>query len=104
MAAFTNAEEDEVGKSDVVPFLLEDKLVEQGADVRTAPNWTENVVVDDRLVTGQNPQSAAGVAKEMEKLFAVVIHQEKAEEQHDAEALRAEKDAIKAAAAAEAEQ
>jgi hypothetical protein len=40
----------------------------------------------------------------MEKLFAVVIHQEKAEEQHDAEALRAEKDAIKAAAAAEGEQ
>src|ERR687890_408667 len=35
VAAFTNAEEDEVGKSDVVPFLLEDKLVEQGADVRT---------------------------------------------------------------------
>jgi hypothetical protein len=61
-------------------------------------------VVDDRLVTGQNPASAAGVAKEMEKLFAAVIHQEKAEEQHDAKALRAEKDAIKAAAAAEAEQ
>jgi hypothetical protein len=43
------------------------------------------------------------VAKEMEKLFAEVIHQEKAEEQHDAEALRAEKDAIKAAAAGEEE-
>jgi putative intracellular protease/amidase len=56
-------------------------------------------VVDDRLVTGQNPASAAGVAKEMEKLFAEVIHQEKAEEQHATEALRAEKDAEKAAAA-----
>jgi hypothetical protein len=41
----------------------------------------------------------------MEKLLAQVIHQEKAEEQHDAEALRAEKDAEKDAkkAAAEAE-
>jgi hypothetical protein len=35
------------------------------------------------------------VAKEMEKLFAAVIHQEKAEEQHETEALRAEKDAEK---------
>jgi hypothetical protein len=35
----------------------------------------------------------------MEKLFAEVIHQEKAEEQHATEALRAEKDAEKAAAA-----
>lgn len=62
-------------------------------------------MVDERLVTGQNPASAAGVAKEMEKLFAQVIHQEKAEEQHETEALRAERDAEKNAkkAAAEAE-
>jgi hypothetical protein len=45
------------------------------------------------------------VAKEMEKLFAEVIHREKAGEQHEAEALRAEKDSEKNAkkAAAEAE-
>jgi hypothetical protein len=60
-------------------------------------------VVDDRLVTGQNPASAAGVAKEMEKLLAKVIHQEKAEEQHETEALRAEKDAEKNAKKAAAE-
>lgn len=46
---------------------------------------------DERLVTGQNPASAARVAKVMEKPLADAIHQEKAE------ALRAEKDAEKAA-------
>ena len=95
VAAFTNAEEDEVGKSDVVPFLLEDKLVEQGADVRTAPNWTENVVVDDRLVTGQNPQSAAGVAKEMTKLLTEVVREQKAAQEADSAALRQAHDAEK---------
>ena len=63
--------------------------------------FEEKVVVDERLVTGQNPASAAGVAKEMEKLFAELIHQEKAQEQHEAKTLRAEKDAQKASAEAE---
>ena len=45
--------------------LLETKLTELGATVETGPNFTENVVVDGRLVTGQNPQSAAGVAREV---------------------------------------
>jgi hypothetical protein len=43
------------------------------------------------------------VAKEMEKLLAEVIHQEKAEEQHETEALRAAKDADKNAKKAAAE-
>jgi putative intracellular protease/amidase len=96
VAAFTNKEEDEVGKSDVVPFLLEDKLVEQGADFRPAPNWAEHVVVDDRLVTGQNPQSAAGVAKEMTKLLTEVVREQKAAQEADSTALRERKDAEKA--------
>nr|BFE42613.1 hypothetical protein GCM10017547_05060 [Pseudarthrobacter oxydans] len=104
VAAFTNDEEVAAGKDKVIPFFLADRLEGQGAAHVSAGVFEEKVVVDERLVTGQNPASAAGVAKEMEKLFAVVIHQEKAEEQHDAEALRAEKDAVKAAAAAEAEQ
>ena len=105
MAAFTNDEEVAAGKDKVIPFFLADRLEEQGATHVSADVFEEMVVVDDRLVTGQNPASAAGVAKEMEKLFAEVIHQEKAEEQHDAQALRAEKDAEKSAkkAAAEAE-
>ena len=70
-------------------------IVEQGADVRTAPNWTENVVVDDRLVTGQNPQSAAGVAKEMTKLLTEVVREQKAAQEADSAALRQAHDAEK---------
>ncbi|MFW0773038.1 type 1 glutamine amidotransferase domain-containing protein [Paenarthrobacter nitroguajacolicus] len=97
VAAFTNDEEVAAGKDKVIPFFLADRLEEQGARHVSAGVFEEKVAVDDRLVTGQNPASAAGVAKEMEKLFAQVIHQEKADEQHEAESLRAEKDAEKSA-------
>ncbi|OXS85417.1 type 1 glutamine amidotransferase domain-containing protein [Kocuria marina] len=97
VAAFTNAEEKAVGKQDVVPYLLQDKLEEQGATVKLADNWEENVQVDERLVTGQNPQSAAGVAKEMTKLLTEVVREQKAGEEEAAQKLRAERDAEKAA-------
>lgn len=58
LAAYTNAEEEAGGMTDVVPFLLESKLKERGAHHVPAPNKTENVKVDERLVTGQNPASA----------------------------------------------
>ena len=101
VAAFTNAEEEAVGKKDVLPYLLQDKLEEQGATVKTAGNWEENVQVDERLVTGQNPQSAAGVAKEMTKLLTEVVREQKAHEDAAAEELRGQKDAEKAAEAEE---
>ncbi|KNC18204.1 thiamine biosynthesis protein ThiJ [Arthrobacter sp. RIT-PI-e] len=101
VAAFTNDEEVAAGKDTVIPFFLADRLEEQGATHVSAGTFEEKVVVDERLVTGQNPASAAGVAKEMEKLFAELIHQEKAQEQHEAKTLRAEKDAQKASAEAE---
>lgn len=97
VAAFTNDEEVAAEKDKIIPFFLADRLEEQGATHVPAENWAENVVVDERLVTGQNPASAAGVAKEMEKLLAEAIHQEKAEEHDEADAVRAEKDAEKAA-------
>ncbi|MEP6296470.1 MAG: type 1 glutamine amidotransferase domain-containing protein, partial [Ilumatobacter sp.] len=62
VAGFTNAEEYGMDLSDVVPFLLEDELKAAGADHRAGPDFEENVVVDGRLVTGQNPPSATGVA------------------------------------------
>lgn len=61
VAAFTNKEEEEVHTTDVVPFLLETALREHGALHHEAPNWSENVVTDGRLITGQNPASAHGV-------------------------------------------
>lgn len=80
VAAFTNDEEVAVGKDKIIPFFLADKLAEQGANHIAAENFAENVQISERLVTGQNPASAAGVAKEMEKLLAEAIHQEKAAE------------------------
>ncbi|MCP9624806.1 type 1 glutamine amidotransferase domain-containing protein [Nocardia otitidiscaviarum] len=65
VAAFTNDEEAAVGLSGVVPFLLADRLTAQGATHISADNFTAQVVTDERLVTGQNPASARGVAEAM---------------------------------------
>lgn len=61
--SFTDAEEKEVGLANVVPFLLESKLRERGAKFHAGKNWENKVVVSGRLITGQNPQSAAAVGK-----------------------------------------
>lgn len=62
VAGFTNSEESSAELTDVVPFLLEDRLEQAGADHQAGPDFEENVVVDGRLVTGQNPASANAVA------------------------------------------
>lgn len=54
VSAFTNEEETAAGLTEVVPFLLQTKLTE---------NFAAYVVADGRLVTGQNPASATGVAQ-----------------------------------------
>lgn len=69
VAAFTNAEEHLAKLEKVVPFLLADKLESRGAKHRPGPDWKPNVVVSDRLVTGQNPASATGVGEAMVKLL-----------------------------------
>lgn len=63
VSAFTNEEERAVGLAEVVPFLLQDKLTERGAKLQLAPKWAKKVVVSERLITGQNPASARGVAE-----------------------------------------
>ena len=60
---FTNEEERAAKLDRVVPFLLEDVLVARGGHFVGAPNWQKKVVVSERLVTGQNPASATGVAE-----------------------------------------
>lgn len=65
VSAFTDAEEEKVGLSKVVPFLLATKLGERGAKHLAAPDFQKQVVASGNLVTGQNPASAAGVAGEM---------------------------------------
>ena len=70
VSAFTNHEERAVGLYDTVPFLLADALRERGARHLPAPDFQAQVVVSDRLVTGQNPASAKGVAEAMLPLLA----------------------------------
>jgi putative intracellular protease/amidase len=69
VAAFTNEEEVAVGLEAVVPFLLESTLLDRGATHTKAANFQAHVEVSDRLVTGQNPASAAGVAEQMVNLL-----------------------------------
>jgi putative intracellular protease/amidase len=61
--AFTNAEEEAVGLTAIVPFLLETELRKRGALFQNTANFKSHAVRDGRLVTGQNPQSADAVAK-----------------------------------------
>ncbi|MEM6755813.1 MAG: type 1 glutamine amidotransferase domain-containing protein [Planctomycetota bacterium] len=71
VAAFTNAEERAVELTDAMPFLLQTTLQERGAEFVPAPNFEANVVVDERLVTGQNPASAEGAAEAIVVLLNV---------------------------------
>ena len=70
VAAFTNDEETAVKLEKVVPFLLATALTERGAEHVPAANWAPNVIVSERLVTGQNPASAKGVGERMVELLA----------------------------------
>ncbi|HLG27329.1 MAG TPA: type 1 glutamine amidotransferase domain-containing protein [Paenisporosarcina sp.] len=65
VSAFTDAEERDTTFDSLMPFLLESKLTELGATVVTGPNWSEQSVVDGKLITGQNPQSTPLVVKEL---------------------------------------
>jgi putative intracellular protease/amidase len=65
VSAFTNDEESAVGLAGVVPFLLQTVLEERGAKHAGAANFEPHVSVSGRLVTGQNPASATGVAEQV---------------------------------------
>ena len=70
VTGFANTEEDAVGLSDKVPFMLESKLQELGGAYEKADDWHNKVVVDGNLITGQNPQSSEECAKELVKQIA----------------------------------
>ncbi|MET7476269.1 type 1 glutamine amidotransferase domain-containing protein [Streptomyces sp. NPDC005648] len=63
VASFTNEEEQTLGLVDVMPFLLEDRLKERGARHTKAPNYVAHTESDHRVLTGQNPASAAPLAE-----------------------------------------
>ena len=62
VTGFTNSEEEGVGLTNVVPFLVEDELVAKGGVYSKGPDWGSYVVRDGLLITGQNPASSAEAA------------------------------------------
>jgi putative intracellular protease/amidase len=65
VTGFSDAEEDAVKLSKVVPFLLEDELKKLGALYSKGDNWNSYVKTDGLLITGQNPGSSEAVAKHL---------------------------------------
>lgn len=65
VTSFTNKEESIMKKTECVPFLLETRLRELGADFIDAKPWSEHVEVDENIITGQNPQSALLLAEKV---------------------------------------
>jgi putative intracellular protease/amidase len=65
LTGFSNAEETQTGLAANAKWLLQDRLVEIGADYQEGEPWAPNVIVDRNLVTGQNPASAGPAAAEL---------------------------------------
>ncbi|NLR77547.1 type 1 glutamine amidotransferase domain-containing protein [Chitinophaga eiseniae] len=63
VTGFSNAEEDAVQLTTIVPFLLEDELKKLGGFYSNGPNWHPYALKDGLLITGQNPASSEEVAK-----------------------------------------
>ncbi len=63
VTGFSNSEEEAVGLTDVVPFLLEDMLREKGGHYSKGEDWGVYTVTDGLLITGQNPASSERVAE-----------------------------------------
>jgi putative intracellular protease/amidase len=63
VTGFTNGEEEEVGLTKVVPFLVEDELLRLGATFSKVKNWGVYTIVDGQLITGQNPASSGPAAR-----------------------------------------
>jgi putative intracellular protease/amidase len=70
VTGFTNTEEEAVGLTNVVPFLVEDMLKEKGGEYSKAADWASYVVEDGHLITGQNPASSEAVAQALLKRLA----------------------------------
>lgn len=69
VTGFSNSEEEAVGLTDVVPFLVEDMLKSLGANYQKTDDWGVFVLTDGHLVTGQNPASSTATAQALLKLL-----------------------------------
>jgi putative intracellular protease/amidase len=70
VTGFSNSEEAAVQLTDVVPYLLEDQLVELGGVYQKVDDWHPLAVVDGLLITGQNPGSSEVVAAALVKALS----------------------------------
>jgi putative intracellular protease/amidase len=70
VTGFSNSEEAAVQLTDVVPYLLEDQLVELGGVYQKVDDWHPLAVVDGLLITGQNPGSSEVVAEALVKAIS----------------------------------
>ena len=71
VSAFTNSEEDAMGLSETVPFMLETKLRELGADFQGVENFEPFAVRSGKVITGQNPDSSLLVAEKVLEALGV---------------------------------
>ena len=62
VTGFTDSEEEGVGLTEIVPFLVEQELKAKGGAYSKGPDWQSYVVRDGLLITGQNPASSADAA------------------------------------------
>ena len=65
VTGFSNSEEEAVGLTEVVPFLLEDELVSKGGLYRKVDDWNAFAIQDGLIITGQNPASSEIAAKKV---------------------------------------
>lgn len=65
VTGFTNTEEEAVGLTHVVPFLVEDELIAKGGHYSKGADWSSYVVTDGLLITGQNPGSSTAAAVQL---------------------------------------
>lgn len=71
VTGFTNSEEEAVGLTDIVPFLVEDVLKENGGIYAKGADWSEFVLEDGLLITGQNPASSEKAAQMLVEKLAL---------------------------------
>ena len=69
VTGFANSEEDQVGLTEVVPFLVEDKMNQLGANFSKGDDWKPYVITDGKLITGQNPASSEKAARELLRML-----------------------------------
>lgn len=70
VTGFTNTEEEAVGLTEIVPFLVEDELIAKGGIYSKGADWSSYVVSDGLLITGQNPMSSTETAEQLIKQLA----------------------------------